>query len=93
MPKYIIERNIPQAGQLSTQELKAISQQSNDVLAEMGPEIQWVESFVTDDKVFCIYIAPDEVAIREHARRGGFPADEIMAIKQVIDPTTAEALA
>ncbi|MCB9078888.1 MAG: DUF4242 domain-containing protein [Anaerolineaceae bacterium] len=90
MPKYIIERTIPQAGQLSAQELQAISQQSNSVLSEMGPQIQWVQSFVTDDRIYCVYIAPDAEMVREHARRGGFPADQVSTIRQMIDPTTAE---
>jgi len=90
MPKYIIERSIPQAGQLSAQELQAISQQSNGVLHEMGPQIQWLHSFVTDDKLYCTYIAPDEEMVREHARRGGFPANQVSVIRRVIDPTTAE---
>lgn len=88
MPKYIIERNIAGAGELSPQELQAISVQSCKVLGEMGPAIQWVQSFVTDDRIYC---TPDEEMVREHARRGGFPADRVMAIHTVIDPTTAEA--
>ena len=90
MPKYIIERNIPNAGQLSAQELQAISRQSCGVLSEMGPQIQWVQSFVTDNRIYCTYIAPNEEMVREHARRGGFPADQVLAIRSVIDPTTAE---
>jgi hypothetical protein len=90
MPKYIIERNIPNAGQLSAQELQAISRQSCGVLSEMGPQIQWVQSFVTDHRIYCTYIAPNEEMVREHARRGGFPADQVLAIRAVIDPTTAE---
>jgi hypothetical protein len=90
MPKYIIERNIPQAGKLKAQELQAISQQSCGVLHEMGPQIQWVQSFVTDDRIYCTYIAPNEEMLREHARRGGFPANQVLAIRTVIDPTTAE---
>ena len=90
MPKYIIERNIPNAGQLSAQELQAISRQSCGVLSEMGPQIQWVQSFVTDNRIYCTYIAPNEEMVREHARRGGFPADQVLAIRTVIDPTTAE---
>jgi hypothetical protein len=90
MPKYIIERNIPNAGQLSAQELQAISRQSCGVLNEMGPQIQWVQSFVTDNRIYCTYIAPNEEMVREHARRGGFPADQVLAIRTVIDPTTAE---
>ena len=91
MPKYVIEREIPNAGQLSAEELRAISQQSCSVLNQLGPSIQWVHSYVTGDKVYCIYIAPDEALIREHAERGGFPANRISEVKQVIDPTTAEA--
>jgi hypothetical protein len=90
MPKFLIEREIPGAGDLSAQELQAISQKSCGVLREMGPQIQWVESFVTGDKVYCVYIAPDEAAVREHARRGGFPANRVSEIRRMIDPTTAE---
>jgi len=90
MPKYVIEREIPGAGNLSPQELQAVSQASCNVLRKMGPEIQWVQSYVTGDKVYCIYIAPNEDLIREHAREGGFPANSISEIKTVIDPTTAE---
>jgi uncharacterized protein DUF4242 len=91
MPKYLIEREIPDAGKLSSQELQAISQTSCGVLRELGPEIQWVQSFVTGDKVYCVYIAPNEEIIREHARKGGFPANRVSAVTSVIDPTTAEA--
>ena len=91
MPKYVIEREIPGAGNLSGPELQAISQKSCSVLNQMGPQIQWVQSYVTGDKVYCIYIAPSEAMIREHAEQGGFPADRISEIKTVIDPTTAEA--
>jgi len=90
MPKFVIEREIPGAGKLSSQELKGISQKSCGVLRELGPEVQWVESYVTDDKVYCVYVAPNEEAIREHARRGGFPANRISAVRRMIDPTTAE---
>jgi hypothetical protein len=90
MPKYIIEREIPNAGQLSTQELQAISQKSCSVLKNLGPAIQWVESYVADDKVYCVYIAPNEALIREHAEQGGFPANSIRQIRTRIDPTTAE---
>jgi hypothetical protein len=90
MPKFVIEREIPGAGKLSPQELKGISQKSCGVLRELGPEVQWVESYVTDDKVYCVYVAPNEEAIREHARRGGFPANRISAIRRMIDHTTAE---
>ena len=91
MPKFVIEREIPGAGDLSGDELQAISQKSCSVLQEMGPQIQWVESYVTGDKVYCVYIAPDEAAVREHAQRGGFPANRVSEIKRMIDPTTAEA--
>lgn len=91
MPKYVIEREIPGAGQLSPEELQAVSQKSCDVLQGLGPQIQWVESFVTGDKIYCIYIAPDEEIVREHARQGGFPANRVSEIATVIDPTTAEA--
>ncbi len=90
MPKYIIEREIPGAGSLTPQDLQAISQKSCNVLNNMGPRIQWLESYVTDDKVYCIYIAPDEATIRAHAEQGGFPAQRVSRIKSVIDPTTAE---
>ena len=90
MPKFVIERELTGAGKLSRQELQAISQKSCGVLREMGPQIQWQQSFVTDDKIYCIYIAPDEEAIKTHARKGGFPANRISAVRAVIDPTTAE---
>ena len=90
MPRYIIEREIPQAGKLSAQELQAISQKSCSVLNSMGPKIQWLESFVTDHKIFCVYIAPNEQTIKEHAQKGGFPANRISEVKTTIDPTTAE---
>jgi len=90
MPKYVIERELSGAGQLSPQELQAISQKSCGVLQQMGPRIQWVQSYVTDDKIYCVYIAPNEEMIREHAQQGGFPANRISEIKSVIDPTTAE---
>jgi hypothetical protein len=90
VPKFLIEREIPGAGGLSAEELQAISQKSCGVLREMGPQVQWVESFVTGDKVYCVYIAPDEAAVREHATRGGFPANRVSEIKRMIDPTTAE---
>jgi hypothetical protein len=91
MPKYVIEREIPAAGKLSPDELQAISQTSCGVLRELGPEIQWVQSFVTDDKVYCVYIAPNEELVRKHAQKGGFPANRISEVRSVIDPTTAEA--
>lgn len=90
MPKYIIERNIPGAGQLTPSDLQKISQKSCCVLNEMGPQIQWLESFVTADKVYCIYIAPNETAVKEHAAKGEFPADSVAEIKTIIDPTTGE---
>lgn len=90
MPKYVIEREIPGAGELSAAELQAISQHSCNVLRGMGPEVQWVQSYVTADRIYCIYIAPDEAAVREHATRGGFPANRISAVVCLIDPTTAE---
>jgi uncharacterized protein DUF4242 len=91
MPKYVIEREIAGAGKLSPQELAAVSQKSCSVLRQLGPEIQWVESYVTADKVYCIYIAPNEQMIREHAQQGGFPANRISEVKTRIDPTTSEA--
>jgi len=91
MPKYVIERNLPGAGKLSDKEIQGISQKSCSVLRELGPQIQWLESYVTDDKLYCVYIAPDEGIIRRHAELGGFPANRISAVKRVIDPTTAEA--
>ncbi len=90
MPKFIIERELPGASKLSPAEFRAVSQKSCDVLREMGPEIQWVHSYVTDDKIYCVYIAPDEQMIREHAQKGGFPANQISIVGTVIDPTTAE---
>ena len=91
MPKYVIERELPGAGKLSAAELKAISQKSCGVLRNLGPQIQWVQSYVTGDKVYCVYIAPNEQIVREHAKQGGFPANRISEVKSVIDPTTAEA--
>jgi Nickel responsive protein SCO4226-like len=90
MPKFVIEREINGAGKLSRQELQAISQKSCDVLHSMGPEIQWVQSFVTDDKIYCVYLAPDEKTVRQHAQTGGFPANTVARVRTVIDPTTAE---
>ncbi|MCE7951395.1 MAG: DUF4242 domain-containing protein [Xanthomonadales bacterium PRO7] len=90
MPRYIIEREIPGAGKLSAQELHAISQKSCGVLSGMGPQIQWLQSYVTGDKIYCVYIAPNESMVREHARQGGFPANRVSEVKTVIDPTTAE---
>jgi hypothetical protein len=90
MPKYVIEREIPGAGQLSPEELHGISQKSCSVLNELGPQIQWLQSYVTDNKIYCVYIAPDEETVRKHAEMGGFPANSISAVRTVIDPTTAE---
>ena len=90
MPKFVIERNIPGAGKLTREELAGVSQTSCAAIKSIGPQIQWVESFVTDDKVYCIYIAPDEFTIREHARLGGFPANSVLPVRNVIDPTTGE---
>ncbi len=90
MPRYVIERDIPGAGDLSMDELHAISQKSCSVLQEMGPQLQWVQSYVADNKIYCVYIAPDEASVREHAERGGFPANVIAQVRNVIDPTTAE---
>ncbi|HTD03990.1 DUF4242 domain-containing protein [Undibacterium sp.] len=90
MPKYVIERDIPGAGKLSSQELRAISQKSCGVLENMGPQIQWVQSYVTGDKIYCVYIAPNEGLVREHAQQGGFPANRVSEVSTIIDPTTAE---
>ena len=90
MPKYVIEREIPGAGNLSSPELQGISQKSCSVLSDLGPEIQWIQSYVTDDKVYCVYVAPSEEIILKHAEQGGFPANRISRIRAVIDPTTAE---
>ena len=90
MPKFVIEREIPGAGRLSSSDLQGISQKSCDVLRVLGPEIQWVESYVVDDKIYCVYIAPSEELIREHAKRGGFPANKISQIRATIDPTSSE---
>jgi hypothetical protein len=90
MPKFIIEREIPNAGALSPADLQAISQKSCSVLQDLGPSIQWVQSYVTNDKITCVYIAPNADIIREHARLGGFPADRVIEVKTIIDPTTAE---
>jgi hypothetical protein len=89
MPKFVIERSLPGAGKLTEADLQAISQKSCGVLRELGPEVQWLESFVTDDKIYCVYIAPDAAAVREHAKRGGFPADVVARVRTIIDPTTA----
>lgn len=90
MPRFVIEREIAGAGNLSTEELRAISQKSCAVLEEMGPKIQWVHSYVSDNKIYCVYIAPSEEEVREHARQGGFPANQVSEVRTVIDPTTAE---
>jgi len=90
MPKYIIEREIPGAGKLTTAELQGISQKSCSVLSKLGLQIQWVESYVTDDKVYCVYIAPNEELVREHAKQGGFPANRVSEVRTIIDPTTSE---
>ncbi len=90
MPKYLIEREISGASKLSPEELRGISQKSCGVLRNMGPQIQWVQSYVTDDKIYCVYIAPNEDAVREHASRGGFPANRVSRISSIIDPTTAD---
>jgi hypothetical protein len=90
MPRFVIEREIVGAGKLPRSELQAISQKSRGVLRDMGPKIQWIQSFVTDDKIYCVYIAPDEATVRQHAQKGGFPADAIARVRSVIDPTTAE---
>lgn len=90
MPKYVIEREIPGAGKLSPEELHGISVKSCGVLKELGPQVQWIHSYVTADKIYCLYIAPNEEAVREHAKRGGFPANRISEVKAVIDPTTSE---
>lgn len=91
MPKYVIEREMPGVGNLSKEDLQGASQTSCNVLNELGPQVQWLHSYVTNDKIYCVYIAPNEEMIREHARRGGFPANSISEVKTIIDPTTAEA--
>ena len=90
MPKYVIERELPGAGGLSPEDLRAIAQKSCGVLRDLGPRIQWLQSYVTGDKIYCVYIAPDAEVVREHARLGGFPADSVAEVKTIIDPTTAE---
>jgi hypothetical protein len=90
MPKFVIEREIPGAGKLSAADLQGIAQKSCGVLDAMGPKIQWIQSFVTDNKIYCVYIAPDEATVREHARQGGFPANSVAKVATVIDPTTSE---
>ena len=91
MPKYVIEREIAGAGKLTAEQLQAVSQKSCSVLQKLGPQIQWVQSYVTGDKVYCVYIAPNEEIIREHARQGGFPANKISEVRTIIDPTTSES--
>jgi cell division inhibitor SulA len=90
MPKFVIEREIPNVGSLSPQQLQAIAQKSCSVLNNLGPQIQWLQSYVTDNKIYCVYIAPNEEMVREHARQGGFPANSVAQVRQVIDPTTSE---
>ena len=90
MPKYVIEREIPGAGKLSADQLHAIAQKSCGVLNELGPSVQWVHSYVTDDKIYCVYVAPDEAAVRKHAEMGGFPANQVSRVRAMIDPTTSE---
>jgi hypothetical protein len=90
MPKFVIEREIPEVGKLTAEQLQAVSQTSCGVLSEMGPKIQWLHSYVTDDKIYCVYIAPDEATVREHATKGGFPANRVSQVRAVIDPTTSE---
>ncbi len=90
MPKYVIERELPGAGKLTAEQLRAVSQKSCGVLQKLGPQIQWVHSYVTDDKIYCVYIAPNEAMVREHAKQGGFPANRVSEVREVIDPTTAE---
>ena len=91
MPKYVIERNVPGLGSLNPAELHAISQKSNSVIQALGPGVQWVQSFVTGDKMYCIYNASSEAIVREHAQRGGFPANSVARVSSIIDPTTADA--
>jgi hypothetical protein len=90
MPKYVIERDLPAAGKLSAEDLRAISQKSNKVICDLGPEIRWLQSYVTDDKIYCVYVAPDEDILYEHARCGGFPADRISKVTAMIDPSTGD---
>jgi hypothetical protein len=90
MPKYVIERELPGAGSLSAQQLKDIAQKSCNVLRSMGPQIQWLQSYVTGDKIYCVYIAPNAESVREHAAQGGFPANRVSEVTRIIDPTTAE---
>ena len=92
MPKFVIERDIPGAGSMSSQQLQSVAEKSCSVLRNLGPQIQWLHSYVTDDKIYCVYIAPSEELVREHARLGGFPANSVSRVKRMIDPTTAENL-
>jgi len=91
MPKYVIERDIPSVGDVTPEQIIAISQKSCSILSQLGPQIQWLHSYVTQDKIYCVYIAPNEAMVREHARQGGFPANRVSEVKHVIDPTSAEA--
>lgn len=93
MPKFVIEREIPGAGSLTAEQLRAISEKSCSVLRNLGPQITWLQSYVTDDKIYCVYIAPNEAMVREHASQGGFPANKVARIRAIIDPTTAESAA
>jgi len=93
MPKFVIEREIPGVGSFTPEQLQAVSQKSCSVLRNLGPQIQWLQSYVTDNKIYCVYIAPNEEMVREHASQGGFPANSVAQVRQVIDPTTAESLA
>jgi hypothetical protein len=90
MPKYVIERDVPGVGELGAEEFHGIAEKSCSVLGELGPQIQWVQSYVTDDRIYCVYIAPNEDMVREHARRGGFPANKVSQVREIMDPTTAE---
>jgi cell division inhibitor SulA len=93
MPKFVIEREIPGAGAMSAQQLQAVSEKSCSVLRNLGPQIQWLQSYVTDNKIYCVYIAPNEEMVREHAKQGGFPANSVAEVRRIIDPTTAESAA
>jgi hypothetical protein len=93
MPKFVIEREIPGAGSMSAQQVQAVAEKSCSVLRNLGPQIQWLHSYVTENKIYCVYIAPNEEMVREHARQGGFPANSVSQVKRIIDPTTAESLA
>jgi cell division inhibitor SulA len=93
MPKFVIEREIPGAGSMSVQQVRAVAEKSCSVLRNLGPQIQWLHSYVTENKIYCVYIAPNEEMVREHARQGGFPANSVSQVKRIIDPTTAESLA